>query len=147
MKDIIETNRREAVREAELRGHAGSNNRGRHPPPAFPVGMDDNNNPNKSASDRAVTPKPTDRRRRGRSSGRSASPGVRTASSEGRKLGLLSLTELKALAAWAISALSRTTLSSRQLICLRAKVAAKESLVRERAVREGEVLFRDPLLP
>ena len=26
-------------------------------------------------------------------------------------------------------------------------MAVKESLVRERAVREGEVLFRDPLLP
>ena len=58
VKAIIETNRREAVREAELRGHAGSNNRGRHPPPALPVGMDDNNNPTKSASDCAVTPSP-----------------------------------------------------------------------------------------
>ena len=40
-----------------------------------------------STSDRVTTPKSSDQRRRGRSSGRSASPGVRTASNEGRKLG------------------------------------------------------------
>ena len=56
MKDIIETNRREAVREAELRGHAGSNGSGRHPPPAFPAGMDDNKNSNNSASDQLLNP-------------------------------------------------------------------------------------------
>ena len=82
MKEIIETNRREAVREAELRGHAGGNRRGRQEAPAYPANMDTNN----GASTRAETPKPT-RARRGRSTGRSASPGVRTTSNENRKLG------------------------------------------------------------
>ena len=85
MKDLIEDARREKVREEELRGLSGYNGR-RNAPPAYAAGIEDNSD----APPRNDTPAPNsgaNRRGRSRARGtlRSASPGVRSNTSNDNK--------------------------------------------------------------
>ena len=90
MKDLIEDARREKVREEELRGLSGYNGT-RNAPPAYAAGIEDNNNNNnKDAPPRDDTSAPNggaNRRGRSRARGtqRSASPGVRSNTSNDNK--------------------------------------------------------------